>query len=115
MARPTDEQRAEWLRALEEEKARRVAKVKWEAGAGKRTWNQLIARLGEMGQRSLSGGEEVIQMLDELVAAGGDRERVDVIRIRENMSAAEAVSLVLMKDPEAAVRLMNEYARSHDG
>jgi hypothetical protein len=106
-----DEMRREWLRRLEAEQARRAAKVAWEAAAGERVRERLIAQLVEMGQRHLATQPQTEALLvDELVAANGDRERVDEIRLKADMARAEAVAVILTKDPEAAEGLLQAYA-----
>lgn len=99
--------RRDWLASVEAEierrKARRETEVELES-------DKLLTELYEMGERLIAGGEQFFALRDELVAADGDPERVDEIRLRNDMSVMSAVSLVLMKEPEAAVRLLNEYA-----
>jgi hypothetical protein len=97
----------DWLASIEGEIERR--KVDRESEVELES-DKLLTELCEMGERLLAGGGEFFALLEELVAADGKLERVDEIRFREDMSVMEAVSLVLMKEPETAMRLLNEYA-----
>jgi len=92
-------QRAEWLRLLEAEQARRTTKQAWQAAAGERAREQFLDQIIGMGERLLAGGEQIFAILEELVGAEGDRECIDAIRDRADMSMAEACALILMKTP----------------
>jgi len=64
-----------------------------------------------MGERLVQArSEEFLSLLDELVEARGDRQRIDAIRRERDMSPAECCAVILLKDPEAAARFLSQYA-----
>ena len=111
MTAPSDMQRAEWLRLLEAEQARRTTKQAWQAAAGERAREQFLDQIIGMGERLLAGGEQIFAILEELVGAEGDRECIDAIRDRADMSMAEACALILMKNPEMAIDVLQQCGR----
>ena len=111
MTTPSDKQRAEWLRLLEAEQARRTTKQAWEAAAGERAREQFLDQIIEMGERLVPGGEQDVAILDNLVEAQGNRDRIDAIRLEADMSMAAACALILTKDPETAVDLLEQCGR----
>jgi hypothetical protein len=112
MSTPSDEQRHEWLKLREEERERRRKKAEWEAAAGERARDRLIDQLVIMGERLILArpAAELLPLIDELIEARGDRERIDAIRREQDMSAAECCAMILLKDPEAAARFLSQYA-----
>src|SRR5262245_15401789 len=106
-AKDREAMRRDWLASVEAEierrKVHRESEVELES-------DKLLTEVCEMGERLLAGGGQFFALLEELTAADGNPERVDEIRFREDMSVMQAVSLVLMKEPETAMRLLNAYA-----
>jgi hypothetical protein len=98
----------DWLAALEAERDRR-------AGGDPASADRLITELEEMGRRlitltpSPSPGVPGPELAEKLAQAKS-WEQVDELRVPADLSPAEAVALAMMVNPEAAIRLLNEYA-----
>jgi len=97
----------DWLAALEAERDRRIGRDPAAAA-------RLIDELEEMGQRLVavsppSGVPGDLELAEKLAQAKGWNQ-VDELRIPADLSPAAAVALVMMVDPETAIRLLNEYA-----
>ena len=105
MTKPSDEQRAEWLRLLEAERQRRAKKVQQQAGAAGRQRERFAHQIVEMGERLLAG-LDISPLLSELLGAKGNREQIDAICQRTDMSRMEAAALILQTDPATAVKLL---------
>jgi hypothetical protein len=99
------------IAAVNRERERRQAAERAKAEAA---WQELLAKLEEMGRRMLTvsvpGGRDRrnAELAQELVKAGNWQD-IDVIRGVADLSPAEAVALCWTVDPQAAMQLLSEY------
>lgn len=101
---PKDRQKAidQWLDEIDAEMARRAEKQDQKASA---VADRLFDQLKLMGERLLAGPDSG-PLVDELMSAKGDRQQIEAICDRRDMSHMEACALILMFDAKAAVDLL---------
>jgi hypothetical protein len=83
---PRDRQRAidEWLTEIDTEVARRAEKKDQKASAAR---DRLFDELEHMGERLLAG-PDITPLVEELMSANGDRQEIEAICQRQDMSHA---------------------------
>jgi len=103
--------RREWLKDVDAEITRRAKLCGDDADAA---WEKLLDEMYEVGQRFLAvqhpGDAEAIE---ELVQAKANWEIIDRIREEHDPAPVDAISIVLTRDPNLAMRMLYRCAPAH--
>lgn len=105
--------RRQWLDDLTAEIARRT---KTKADDNEAASRQLLDELQQMADRltvlAYPGDAEIAE---ELVQANADWSRINPICDREDLAPANAIALVLSRNPKLAMRMLKRLARARYG
>jgi hypothetical protein len=103
--------RRQWFNDLEAETARRAAAPEVADDAAREA---VLNELYAMAERILAvqrpGDAEAIE---QLLQANADWAVINAIRNARDLAPAEAISMVLTRDPNIAMKMLNRWARAH--